>query len=372
MKGWGSIRLLRARLYLDRHLERNHWWFLPLREGARLVQRLQRHRAARAGRSGKDDLNVWRPCPIPFREMVINCDGTIACGSTAKAPLLDAYERQGGARLLSNIWNGTAFQQMRGRVLTGDTSGCGTCNLHQNPGFRALSEEERRQGVIQDGSLRQLLIEPTAQCNLDCPTVCGQSYPRRRQPAFQRTTRFMPLDLFRTIIEGIDFPLERICLYNYGEPLLHPDLFTMCRLLRKQCPSTPIILSTNGTRLAEAEIRAGLLHSDIDELVVSVDGASQSTYEAYRRGGKLASILDGMRLLRSERNASGLSRPRIVWRYILFSWNDSEEELELARQLAHDCGVDQFCFHLSDIPELASRIYRPGTKAFEGIRTEIY
>ena len=372
MSGRNSIRLLRARLYFDQRAESGQWWYFPFREILRLIQRGMHRYATRAGDIQGTPPREPLPCPVPFREMVINCDGTVACGSTADAPLLDAYEERAGSKSLSSIWEGPAFRAMRARILAGDFSGCKGCRLHQHPGFEALSEEEMHQGLGVAGSIQQLLIEPTAQCNLDCPTVCGHSHPRRRQPAFKRKTRFLPLDLFKNLVNGMDRPVGKICLYNYGEPLLHPDFFVMCELIRKRCPSTHIVTSTNGTRLKEATIRAGLLHAGLDELIVSVDGATQSTYEAYRRGGRLDEILEGMRLLREERDKAGLTRPSIVWRYILFSWNDSDGELAQAERLAREIGVDRFCFHLSDLSELASRVYCAGNPALARIQAQLY
>ena len=372
MSGWSDIKLLRTRIYLDQQVEKGHWWFRPLREITRAVLRGVRRRKNQSGFASNSLPLASRPCPVPFREMVINCDGTVACGSTANAPLLDAFEEDGGSKPLSAVWEGPGFQAMRTRNLAGDGSGCAGCRLYQNPGFPPLSGDEVRQVAGVGGFIQQLLIEPTAQCNLDCPTVCGQSYPSRRQPAFKRKVRFMPLPLFKSIVEGIDRRIGKVCFYNYGEPLLHPDFLSMCELVRKRCPSTHIVTSTNGTRLNHAKVREGLLRADMDELIVSVDGATQATYEAYRRGGRLDEILDGMRLLREERDQAGLSRPAIIWRYILFSWNDSDAELALAERLAREIGVDRFCYHLSDLSELASRTYRSGTPSFERIRAQLY
>lgn len=372
MKGLNSLKLLRTRLFLDRRVEQGQWWYLPLREIARTAQRRARRRMERLAPAQAPSGGVLGPCPMPFREMVINCDGTVACGSTAAAPLIDAYDERPVARSLSSLWEGAGFQAMRARMLAGDASGCAGCTLWQAPGFAHLSNAEVQQGVAVSGFIQQLLIEPTAQCNLDCPTVCGQGYPRKRQPASRRKTRFMPLELFKRIVDGIDRPIEKICFYNYGEPLLHPDFFAMCQLIREWCPSAHIVTSTNGTRLIEPNIREGLLCSGLDELIVSLDGATQASYEAYRRGGRLDEILEGMRRLRAERDVAGLDRPTIVWRYILFAWNDSVAELARAEALAEEVGVDRFCFQLSDLSELASQVYRPGTEAFDRIRTKLY
>lgn len=371
MEGLNNVRLLRARLHYERRVEQGKWWFYPFRMITRLAHRQARRRSRHLCPPSEAPGTLSRSCPVPFREMVINCDGTVACGSTAAAPLLDAYEN-GGSRSLSSIWQGAALRAMRKRMAVSDASGCAGCTLHQAPGFAPLSEVELKQGEVVDGFIQQLLIEPTAQCNLDCPTICGQSYPSRLQPASKRKSRFMSFDLFRQIVHGIDRPIGKICFYNYGEPLLHPEFFAMCELIRERCPASQIVTSTNGTRLLDPKVRKGLLRSGLDEMIVSVDGATQASYEVYRRGGRLTEILEGIRLLRAERDEAGLDRPAIVWRYILFSWNDSDAELDRAEYLAKEIGVDRFCYHLSDLPELASKVYRPGSPAFERVRAQMF
>ena len=63
--------------------------------------------------------------------------------------------------------------------------------------------------------------------------------------------------------------------------------------------------------------------------------------------------------------------PFITWRYILFTWNDSEAEMEHARALAADAGVDRLCWELTDHPEEAySRRFVPGSPDLAAIRHE--
>jgi hypothetical protein len=374
MKGLAGVRLLRARLHFARRREQGQVWAYPLLKVVKLFHKL--HRWASRGPIRDPEIleGGTLACPIPFREMVINCDGTVACGSTAEAPVLDALIEGAEHARLTGIWEGEAFRSMRTRMLAGDRSACQGCQLYRCPGFEPLSEDEQIQ--LSSGGrvprIRQLLIEPTAVCNFDCPTICGHSFPKSKQPVSRRQVKFMPMNLFRQLVEAIDLPIDKICFYNYGEPLLHPEFSAMCRLMRERCPSSIITTSTNGSRLGDPGVRAGLLASGMDEIIISVDGASQATYEVYRRGGRFEDILQGMRLLKEERDRAGLLRPRILWRYILFPWNDSEEELAEAERLAGEIGVDRFCYHLSDLPEMASEIYRPGTEAFERIPGKLF
>ena len=303
--------------------------------------------------------------------MVINCDGTVSCGSTGYAPVLDSFAAHPSVRL-SSIWEGPSFRRMRARMIANDLSGCAGCMLFRCPNFAPLSYAEKQASLDDDPPIEHVLIEPTAVCDLDCPTICGRSYPKALRALSRRSARFMPMDLFARIVDGLDRPIRTIGFYNYGEPLLHPDFSMMCKMVRARCPSAYLYTSTNGTRMADPDVRKALLESGLDDIVVSVDGATQETYAAYRRGGRLVSILDGMRNFCREREHAGLLRPRLLWRYLLFSWNDTEEELARAEQMARDVGVDHFGYGLSDLPDLASRTYLPGTPAFERIRSRLF
>jgi MoaA/NifB/PqqE/SkfB family radical SAM enzyme len=77
-----------------------------------------------------------------------------------------------------------------------------------------LSYELKLQRV--PGLPRILMIEPTNECNLRCP-LCPTGAGTLRRPK-----GFMALELYRSILAELDGALERLMLYNYGEPFLHP------------------------------------------------------------------------------------------------------------------------------------------------------
>ena len=65
--------------------------------------------------------------------------------------------------------------------------------------------------------------------------------------------------------------------------------------------------------------------------------------------------------------------PFVNWRYILFSHNDSDEEMELARKMAAEIGVDRLSWEITDHPEnMFSRRFVPGTPEFDRIKFEIW
>ena len=98
-------------------------------------------------------------------------------------------------------------------------------------------------------------------------------------------------------------------------------------------------LSTSlSVKVEDATLEALVDH--VDGLIVSIDGASQETYEKYRRNGDLAlalSNLERIARLKRERHARQLT---IYWQYLVFSFN--EHELDTAQRMAKRIGV-QLC-----------------------------
>ena len=78
----------------------------------------------------------------------------------------------------------------------------------------------------------------------------------------------------------------------------------------------------------------------------------QDTYVRYRRGGdfnKLMSILKRFVEIKHELNSD---TPFINWRYILFRWNDSDEEMNLARKWQENLESIGFAGKLLIIPKI--------------------
>ena len=116
-----------------------------------------------------------------------------------------------------------------------------------------------------------------------------------------------------------------------------------------------------------------LVHSGIDEVTFSIDGASQDSYVQYRQRGKFDVALRNLRVMAEEKRRARRDVPHLNWRYILFKWNDSDEEMNLARRLATEIGVDRLSWEITDHPENAfSRRFAPGTPDYEAIKHEIW
>jgi hypothetical protein len=180
-------------------------------------------------------------------------------------------------------------------------------------------------------------------------------------------------DTFTKVIDELGPGLQRIDFFNYGESFIHPRAIEMIEYAKSRFPQIYLFTSTNGLLLNTDEKLRALTKSGIDEITFSIDGAMQETYVRYRRGGdfnKLMRILKRFVEIKRELNSD---TPFINWRYILFRWNDSDEEMNLARKLAAELGIDRLCWEITDHPEnSASERFVPGRPEYEMIQHEIW
>src|ERR1700751_866227 len=134
--------------------------------------------------------------------------------------------------------------------------------------------------------------------------------------------------------------LEKILFYNFGEPFLHKHAIAFLREVRRCRPDVILHTSTNGLVLTDAVIDAIASEVLADRIVFSIDGAYEESYRKYRVNGSLEKALSGMSALVAACQRFGTrKRIEIIWQYILFEWNDSDDELHRARRLAAEIGV---------------------------------
>ena len=292
------------------------------------------------------------------------CDGRMVCGCA------DPYGKRvlGDARVASvqDVWTGAVISQLRADLNSGGSKFCGDCAL-KLPLKRDEDPVVRPAGA---GALpSRMYIECTAACNISCTEACcapETGITRTRQAGM------LDYDLFRRVIDEAGASLVRVDFFNYGEAFLHKRAVEMCEYIKARFPHIYLYTSTNGLALTEEQARR-LVHSGIDEVTFSIDGATPETYVKYRQRGRFDVAMATLRAMAEEKRRAGRDLPFLNWRYILFTWNDSDEETNRARQLAAEIGVDRLCWEITDHPETAySRRFVPGSPAYDAIRHEIW
>ena len=196
------------------------------------------------------------------------------------------------------------------------------------------------------------VVEPTAKCNLKC-IGCVQSKRRFRK---HRKGMFLDLGYLRSWIGEHLVNIGIIRFYNYGEPFLHEGAIEFCTAIKESSPGTLITVATNGMALRSHNDRAGLIRSGIENLVFSIHGGSQKTCERYMtRAFQFDRVMEILTDLVRIRGQLSRESPELIWKYILFEWNDSDEEICKAKELAREIGIDTVLFQLTTAPSPSKR-----------------
>ncbi len=165
------------------------------------------------------------------------------------------------------------------------------------------------------GGPMSLSVEPTTSCNLRCPE-CPSGLR-----AFTRPTGMLEVGLLERVLEEAGRTLVYVNLYHQGEPTLHPEFAGLVAACKRH--RVYVSTSTNAHFLTEERAEA-LVESGLDRLIVAVDGLTQETYAAYRKGGRLDRVLEGTaRVVEAKRRAGGRG-PHVVWQFLAVGPNEHE------------------------------------------------
>jgi len=188
-------------------------------------------------------------------------------------------------------------------------------------------------------TIELLHIEPSFLCTLDC--LC--CIPQNERNSRQSPPYLMPFFLFEKMITDLHrsgLKIRRLTLTGRGEPLMNKEIFNMIAHFKKYFPDGIVSMDTNGN----VEFDNRIMSCGLDTIIFSIDGATQDTYSRYRRNGYLDKVLNHMRKTLDERHRKGLSSPKVLWKYILFKWNDSPEEIKKSLDLFNSIHPDNLLY----------------------------
>ena len=177
-------------------------------------------------------------------------------------------------------------------------------------------------------------LEPCATCNLRCP-LCATTYRQFKVG----DTKVMTMNTFQAIHEQIKAYAAKMTFYLEGEPMLNPHLFQMVELATRD-NDVFTSFSTNFTQMKE-RLLGPMFASRLDWISVSIDGFHQQTYEKYRVGGDVESVLNGISMTMQHKRRHGFRYPYMIVNMITFSHVPHEEQ-ELLRNFCSEQGVDEF------------------------------
>ena len=126
--------------------------------------------------------------------------------------------------------------------------------------------------------------------------------------------------------------VESVSLFNWGEPLLHPKLADMIRIVKSFRVSVYL-----GTNLNIRSNYDELLESEPDRLMISCSGFHKQTYEMTHRGGRIENIkLNMEELSRAKLRTSSKTVIELKYHRYLGNLDDEVEMRQFSKQLGFD------------------------------------
>lgn len=180
-----------------------------------------------------------------------------------------------------------------------------------------------------------LNIDPSNACNLACPGCVHSSHVKELK-LFDWDKKILSEDRLAAFLNRYGPTAIHTVFCNYGEPLINPDTPRLIRLAKRY-----LIQSMTSTSLSLGRFDAeAYVESGLDYMIVSIDGATQSVYQMFRKNGQLALVLDNIRKLVEARKKLKRQTPVIAWRFLTFRHN--VHEIPMALEKARELQVDQF------------------------------
>ena len=165
-------------------------------------------------------------------------------------------------------------------------------------------------------------------CQLDC-LKC----PMRRDPRCSIGSGSVSVAQFERFLDDNPF-IQHIEISNNGEPFLHPHLHELLTAAHARHVALSCYNGTNFNYVTEPVLE-GLVAFQFGLINVALDGASQETYQIYRRNGDFSRVLENVRKLNAIKRRCRSELPRLSWQFVMMGHNyhEMEQAKEMAREL---------------------------------------
>ena len=161
----------------------------------------------------------------------------------------------------------------------------------------------------------RLMIENTNACNSDC-VFCPHPIMRRR-------VGIMDFGLYEKIVrQARGLNIDYLTIYGFGEPLLDPYFFKRVKLA-KELGIGRVTTNTNGSLLNKDKIK-NIIVSGLDEIYISFDANSDSTYKKIRPALDFKTVARNIRTMAYAKKKYRFKKPEIVLSFVRTPTNTDE------------------------------------------------
>jgi len=186
--------------------------------------------------------------------------------------------------------------------------------------------------ITQIGS--QVRLEVSSKCQLKCP-LCITGEGRTQEKENVVAWGNLSFKHFKGFIEE-NPKIRAIEISNFGEVFLNKELIKMLKFaLEKEVK----LMAINGVNLNQIsdEMAEVLVQYRFEKMKVSIDGASEETYQIYRKNGSFERVIENIKKINYYKNLYDAKYPKLKWQFIIFGHN--EHEIPKAKKMAEELGM---------------------------------
>ncbi len=179
-----------------------------------------------------------------------------------------------------------------------------------------------------------LMVEPTNICNLKCP-MCPSGNGDMARPRGQ-----LKFEDFKSLMDEVGAHIYQVQFWNQGEPFINKSFLDFVDYANKKGVMTQT--STNGHFIRSDEMAEKVVASGLDQIIFSMDGTNQETYEKYRVGGNFNLVIETLGRLSRAKEKLNSRRPLIELQFLVFKHN--QEEIDAIIEVAKKHKVNRIAF----------------------------
>jgi sulfatase maturation enzyme AslB (radical SAM superfamily) len=272
------------------------------------------------------DLGISKICPRPFDTVLIDKRGSCyACECTSWLP-----QSIGNLQIqtMDDILDSKVANELRSSVADGTYRYCNTKHCawlmdNRNPPPWGEHTPER--------SIRHLRLAIDDSCNLRCPSCRKGMTFHKSGSAYNLGIRLA--DKINDWLHNREQPIQ-VHIGSDGDPFASH----VYRHFMEQTPERANVkysILSNGLMFREFHGKVPYVINNLQELGVSIDGASKETYEKLRLGGRWEKILEGLECMAEQKQKHGF---RFILHFVVQkdNYHEMQEIIDLGRRFGAD------------------------------------
>ena len=206
---------------------------------------------------------------------------------------------------------------------------------------------------------KSAVLEISGICNYACTNCFTNKLRNFRKP-------FYDFNIAKSNLKGLLQKIERLRMYNWGEPLLHKDFCQILKWIRDTAPDLQIDISTNGMLLDDKNI-AAIVDNNVNKIIISAHGGpgTENMLKYSNKNANYDKVIVNTEKLISYRNIKEKKLPFVSLKAVLFDWNDSDEAMNKLRQDGKRVKADRVFWVLdaeSGLTDKSSKRFKRGSE----------